>query len=53
MADKNIIVLSSINKTYPDLREGIAAYILDNPAECDLKEFLFEVLEELRRRNAV
>lgn len=46
MDPKTIILLKAFHTQYPNIREEIAAWILNNPGESVLKEFMFELLEE-------
>lgn len=50
MEPKTIILLKAFHELYPNIREEIAAWILDNPGESELKEFLFELLERVKAK---
>lgn len=43
---KVMILLAEFHNQFPKIREEISAWILDNPGESQLKEFLFNVLNE-------
>lgn len=48
---KTVILLKAFHEQYPNIRQEISAWILDNPGESDLKEFMFELLAELNPRE--
>lgn len=49
---KTVILLQNFATTYPNLRMEITEWMLTNPGESELKDFLFELLAELQRKGA-
>lgn len=47
---KVIIILGEFHKQFPNIREEISAWILDNPGESQLKDFLFNILAETKTK---
>lgn len=45
---KVMILLAEFHKQFPNIREEISAWILDNPGESQLKDLLFNVLAETK-----
>lgn len=48
---KTVILLKTFHEQYPNIRREISAWILDNPGDSDLKEFLFELLAETQPKG--
>lgn len=48
---KTVILLKTFHEQYPNIRQEISAWILDNPGESELKEFLFELLAETQPKG--
>lgn len=43
---KTIILLAAFQEEYPGIRQEITAWLIENPGESPLRDFLFELLEE-------
>lgn len=48
---KTVILLKAFHEQYPNIRQEISAWILDNPGETELKEFMFELLAETQPKD--
>lgn len=48
---RTVILLKAFHEEYPNIRQEISTWILDNSGESELKDFMFELLAELQPKD--